>query len=297
MQSKWKWGALTFFLMMNACATAKKKEVLPPPVSVPSQPLVLAPPAPPAFGPDEVLPAKVANPDQVVLVLGPGMVQGYACVGVLKSLREMKIPIRSIYASEVCAWVSALYLTQPTLNRMDWAIMQFGEDALFKERSGLRMTSPETKLEAKLQEIFGEKQLEELKPPLRIPLIDVETGVTHVFEKGKIKEIIRAALSTPRGLAPGKIEGREYQSASASTAYAYVHATKNEGYPIFLFETEKVNPVLLPELATLEVGVVSIPVRHISNQDFKKRNEAIYLGKRTTQEAKARIFERLGRTE
>jgi hypothetical protein len=71
------------------------------------------------------------------------------------------------------------------------------------------------------------------------------------------------------------------------------------GYPVFLFEIEKMNParVSQAELSALNVDVVSVPVRHISDQDFKKRNEAIYLGKKATQDAKARIYERLGRTQ
>jgi len=288
-----------FFL--SACASTKKKELPTPyeshtPIS--STPLVLAP-IPPVSVPleNDIYPEKVPNPDQVVLILGPGMVQGYSCVGILKALHEMKVPIRSIYASEVCAWVSAAYLTQPTLNRMDWALMQVGEDSLFKAKTGLRIESVENRLEQKLKSIFGERQLEELNPPLSIPLKDKESGEIHLFQKGKIREVIRAALSTPNGLSPGKIDGRLYSSASLDSAYPFQTARKTEGYPIFLFEIEKMNPAFQPELISLGIDRVSVPVRHLPNHDYKKRNEAIYLGKKATQEAKAQIFERLGRTE
>ncbi len=292
-------SAIMLMFFFSACASATKKEVPGPVQVVPSQPLVLAPPAEMQGPMPYVYPEKVENPDQVVVVLGSGMVQGYSCVGILKSLREMKVPIRAIYAREVCALVSALYLTQPTLNRMDWALMQFSEDALIKEKSGLRMTSTESKLESKLQEIFGEKQLEELNPPLIIPLVD-EAGVTHMFKKGKLKEVIRASLSTPKGLSPGKIEGRPYRGWHPDGPYTYLGGgIEANGYPVFLFEIEKMNPARVShtELSALNVEVISVPVRHISDQDFKKRNEAIYLGKKATQEAKAKIFERLGRTE
>lgn len=287
------------FVVMSGCASARKSEPMGPaaPGEVGTRP-VHGPQE--AYGPPVPAPSgtvAVSQPDQVVLVFGPGLARGFACVGILKSLHELKVPIRAIYATEVCALASALYLSQPTLNRMDWALMQFGEDQLVKG-SGISLSSTEKKLESKLLEVFGNQTHEDLRIPLRIPLLSLESGHTVIAEKGNLRDTLRSTLSSDNRLSPGVWEGRPHRSASVIESFPVAQAWQQEGgYPVIAFTTGAFPPSVKSAAKDLGVMFVSVPMGGISDADFKKRNQATYQGKNIIQKMKSEILQKIGRTE
>lgn len=286
-----------FLFSLASCASASKSPVQGPeplPGTV-SRPEPMGPHE--SFGPPvpETARAGVANPDAVVLILGPGMAQGFSCVGAIKAVHEMKIPVRAIYANEVCALVAALYLTQPTLNRLDWALMQFKDENLSRSGSALSLGSPEGKLESKLAEVFGNRTHQELRIPLRIPLMRPETGEVTIFEKGRLADTVRAALSTATGLAPGTIDGVKWKSVERPKyAYPIGEAWEHEGYPLVVLATTFFSP---PAGETPPLVKIPVKMAGIGATDFKKRNSAAYQGKRAVQAAKSDIMGKIGRTE
>ena len=306
MRSRWNrnfWSSLILAIGLGSfsfgCASASKAPVQGPEPRLGSESQTQPMGPPESYGPpipDSAQVTGVANPDAVVLMLGPGMAPGFSCVGILKAVHEMKVPLRAIYANEVCALVAALYLTQPTLNRMDWALMQFKEDRLSKDAGGLSLGSTESKLERKLAEVFGNRTLEELKIPLRIPLLRPETGEVVLVEKGKLSEAVRAALSTNRGLKPGTIEGVRFKSVEKPKyAYPIADAWRREGYPLVVAETSG-GPAPRPGDG-VPVTIVRVPLNGIAAADFKKRNQATFRGKNAFQNAKSDILGKIGRTE
>ncbi|MDQ7022866.1 MAG: patatin-like phospholipase family protein [Candidatus Gracilibacteria bacterium] len=66
------------------------------------------------------------------------------------------------------------------------------------------------KIEKKLEEIFGDKKIEDTKISLKIVATNIETSESTIFRKGKIVDAIRASISLPGIFIPKEIDGNIY---------------------------------------------------------------------------------------
>src|SRR5689334_11194719 len=124
---------LSSVILFQGCASSPKvrsAEVPRPPLVYPNTeqmgpPEAFGPPPPaqsPNYGPDPVL----VKP--IVLVLGPGLARGFAYVGVLRALKEAKIPVGAIFSTEIGSLIATLYGMSPTLNQFEWGLQKFKDD-------------------------------------------------------------------------------------------------------------------------------------------------------------------------
>lgn len=300
---------ILFVSLVSGCSSIRKRQEA---QDRSDRPLVLAPgvtplpqPTPEMAGPAEPFgpippPSAITyseNPDQVVLVFGPGVSSGFAYVGVLKALHKLKVPIRAIYASEVGALVSSLYLTQPNLNKMDWALMQFNERNLVREKKLVSFNSPEEKLEKSLDDLIGNIRVEDLRAKVAVPLEEVKSNTAVFADRGELKEILRCTLSGSSGLKPcRRADKKEYRAGGGKIGQVYQLARQQETYPILVVNAgEEVSLLLRKLMDEQHAYYVQIPLNKWDDLDLRRKNQAAFLGKQAIEQNEKAILSLIGK--
>ncbi len=304
--------SLAFIISCSGCSSTRQRQQEAEARNA-NRPLVLAPgataapqPEPEVSGPAEPFgplppPSSISyaeNPDQIVLILGPGISSGFTYVGVLKALNKLKVPIRAIYASEVGALVSALYLTQPNINKMDWALLQFNERNLIREKKLVSFDSPEEKLEKALDDVLGNIRIEDLKTKIGIPLEEVESKTAVFADRGELKEVLRCTLSGANGIRPcvrgeGKVK---YRASSGKIGQTYQIARQQETYPILVVSAGHEVPLLLRKLMDSQHAFyINVPLNKWDDLDLRRKNQAAFLGKQAIEQNEKAILSLIGK--
>jgi len=293
-------------LFLSACASAKKSEKSSIDASG-TQNSASTPAPSEVFGPfpsngEFVGPLpqseRIENPDRIAVVFGKGLAHGYAYVGVLKALQELKIPVQAIYAKELGALVGALYLTQPNSNRIDWALLRFNEKNLAPTTGdfAFRMSSPARDLEEKLREVFGDRRLEEIADRIHIDLQDAKT--TEFFEPrtGDVWRVLRASLAGANRYSSVDVEGRSARASARSLFDDFRRARQTEKYPILVVSAGGA-PLseFLSNGGDPNFRYVHVPLAGIDDLDLKKRNQAVFSGKGAILKAAPEILGLVGR--
>jgi hypothetical protein len=242
---------------------------------------------------------RIENPDRIVLVFGQGLSHGYAYIGALRALTELKIPVHAIYATEVGALAGALYYTQPNPNRMDWALLRFTEKNLRAPEgtfSFVRLNSPEQDLEGRLKEVFGTRGVHTLSDRLRVFLDDEKTGETVEPKSGELWRVVRAALSGVNGFSPMKIDGRALKSSSLRLSEVHRKAASESGYPVVVIGAGTQPAEVRREIENENGVFIPVDLPGIDDLDLKKRNQAMFFGKSAIQKSAERILGLVGRS-
>jgi len=186
-------------------------------------------------------PPAVAKRPKICLVLSGGGARGAAHVGVLKVLKEYRVPIDCIAGTSMGALVGGAYASGMSVVEMDELIAGITSERLFKEnppRKELSMRrkqddynvffGPEVglkdgklalgkglvtgvQLETVLRELSKAKgyfQFDELPIPFRAVATDLETGKAVIFSEGDLAQVMRASMSVPGAVAPAELNGR-----------------------------------------------------------------------------------------
>lgn len=240
----------------------------------------------------------IPNPDKVVLVFGRGLTYGYAYVGVLKALHELKVPVQAIYATEVGALASALYYTLPNPNRLDWALLRFTEKNLgpANGKFSFHLKSPEGDLDDRLREVFGDRRVESLTDHLHIALSDAKTGESLEARSGDLWRAVRGALAGANQFDATDYEGRAVHASARKISEEYRVARQSERYPIIVVSagdppTELFRQLVQDQKATL----LYVSLAGIDDLDLKKRNQAVFAGKNVVHKAAKEILGLVGR--
>lgn len=139
------------------------------------------------------------------LALGGGGVRGLAHVGVLSMLDDLGIKISAITGTSMGAIVGAAYATGVPMNLLIKALTKYApkkyvdfwtlnilHQSLMKGDNFDRM----------LEELFGEKQIEECKIPFSCTAVDIESGTLVHLKTGLLWKAVRASSSLPFLLPP-----------------------------------------------------------------------------------------------
>lgn len=134
---------------------------------------------------------------RIGLVLSGGAARGFAHLGVLKALEELKVPIHIISGTSSGAMAGAFYSAG------------YSPDQIFKLITGtniLRLMRPAFSRFGllKLEEVeklfiryFGEKTFADLKPRLVICATDINRGTTVYFTEGQLTKPLLASSAVP----------------------------------------------------------------------------------------------------
>lgn len=127
-----------------------------------------------------------------------------AHIWVIKYLEEQKTEINEVSGTSMWAIIAAMYAIWKTSKEMQ----DFANNLNF-----LKLIDPEfrtgllkwKKVEKKLEEIFGDDNIEDTKIPLKIVATNIETSISHIFTTWRIVDALRASISLPGIFIPKKI--------------------------------------------------------------------------------------------
>jgi NTE family protein len=253
------------------------------------------PEASPAYGPEPVM----LKP--VVLVLGPGMARDFAASGVLHALRENKIPIGAIVASEFGSLVGALYAVDANLNHFDWALMHFKDSIFTKKGMFSRLMSDHadsSDLDEALGRAFGTKDLNQTKLPIRVALQPSASRNAVVVERGSLAEAVRAAIAVPELYGPGKWDGVDAASARETLPFPVAEARAMNLGPVIVVDTleKKDEGRMGQEMKDADL-VLEPDLNGIGYMDFNRKTEAAFRGRAAVTTKLAEIRHLVGMPE
>lgn len=142
----------------------------------------------------------------VGVILGGGGTRGWSHLGVIKALREMKVPIDYVGGTSVGAMIAAAYAIHESYedaydrfykivfnatNSLTWRSLTWPQISLFNAKSFTRTQ----------QEVFGNYDIEDLRIPFFCVSCNLATNTEVIHRSGKLWERVRASSSIP-GLIP-----------------------------------------------------------------------------------------------
>jgi len=151
---------------------------------------------------------------KIGVALGGGSARGMAHIGVLSALEEHDIPIDMISGTSAGALIGSAYAAGVPVGAIKQAVLKWGSklglmrlaDIQFlKLKSGLLGGDRVSRL---FLEVVGDPDFSDLKIPLSVVAMDLNTGEEVVFEKGSVLKAVRASFSIPGIFVPAKYQGR-----------------------------------------------------------------------------------------
>ena len=187
-----------------------------------------------------------AGRPRIGLVLSGGGARGFAHIGVLKVLEELRVPIDCIAGTSMGAVVGGAYAAGIAPDEMEKRVAKLEWDDLLIDDPGrlerpvrrrkdeftslwdlelgyrdgeVRLPAGTTsgyKFELFLRDMItmsggvGSVDFDELPVPFRAVATNLETGAMRVFDEGDLARVMRASMSVPGAFAPVQIEGQLY---------------------------------------------------------------------------------------
>ena len=186
--------ALSLLLGLAGCASVRGPGEVTPPVT---------PPVP-------TIPPK--KPPRIGLALGGGAARGFAHVGVIQVLEENGIRPDYVIGTSAGSFVAALYASGKTGAQLgqiaetleeaaftDWTLPIFNRGVMRGEALGRYVN-----------QLVGQKLIEQMALPLGIVATDLQSGNAIVFRRGDTGTAVRASSAVPAIFLPVRIAGREY---------------------------------------------------------------------------------------
>ncbi len=147
-----------------------------------------------------VLQGKVEQDFSVGLALGAGAAKGFAHIGVLKALEEAGVRIDMIAGSSMGAIIGGGYAAGLSVTELsdvalksDWIDVLNLLDPVFPTRGFI----DGQKIKAFLDELYGNKNIEDLALPFAATTVDILQGDLYVINKGNLASAARASSSVP----------------------------------------------------------------------------------------------------
>ncbi|MGL4632363.1 MAG: patatin-like phospholipase family protein [Leadbetterella sp.] len=144
------------------------------------------------------------------LVLSGGGARGFAHIGVLKAIEELKIPISGISGTSAGAFVGALYSSGLSPEEIYRVILSRGIlKSLSFSWSRLGLLSLD-KVEKILKEYIPHNTFEKLNIPLTVCSVQIQKGETVYFDKGELIKPVLGSCAIPGVFKPVMLGGIAY---------------------------------------------------------------------------------------
>jgi len=145
---------------------------------------------------------------KIGLALGGGAAKGFAHIGVLKVLEENGIRPDMISGTSVGSIIGALYALNPNAKELE----ALCERTNWKKLIDLALPSKGlikgNKIESLLRKELNNLSFSDLKKPLFVTAVDLETGQEIIFNKGDLSSALRASIAIPGIFEPVENNGR-----------------------------------------------------------------------------------------
>lgn len=135
---------------------------------------------------------------EIALALGGGGARGNSHIGVIRTLEKEGYKIRAVAGSSAGGLVAASYAAGFTPDEMEKKFVELDQSKLYG-----RSTKEEPSIFgvggfiSVLEELFGEKMIEDLNIPCAITAVDIYTAGEVVITKGKVVDALMATIALP----------------------------------------------------------------------------------------------------
>jgi len=176
---------------------------------------------------------------KIGLALGGGSARGMSHIGVFQTLEKHRIPIDMIAGSSAGALIGSAYAAGLPIKTIEQAVLKWGS-----KLGLLRLTVPDffdvnyyskalvrsflgrkaswdprlfrlgvgvfsgVRVDKLYLHVVGDPDFSDLKIPLLVIALDINTGEEIVFERGNVRRAVRASLSIPGIFTPVAYQGR-----------------------------------------------------------------------------------------
>ncbi|MFZ4260530.1 patatin-like phospholipase family protein [Sphingobacterium sp. HJSM2_6] len=136
---------------------------------------------------------------KVSLVLGSGGARGLVQIGVIRKLEELGYEIDEVVGCSIGSLIGAAYVEERLDALEDW-MRSITKRQVFRL---MDFTNPKfgllkgERVFDNLKDIFPDKNLEDLRIPLRIIATDLKNECEVLFESGSVYKAIRASIAIP----------------------------------------------------------------------------------------------------
>ncbi|MEE9618245.1 MAG: patatin-like phospholipase family protein [Anaerolineae bacterium] len=146
---------------------------------------------------------------QIGLALSGGGAKGIAHIGVLKVLEEARIPVHMVAGTSMGGVVAAVYAAGRSAAEIEQLLCSLRLiDIAQRDRTGLGLLS-QGKIASRLREVLGgDLTFDQLKLPLALVAVDLETGEEVVIRDGSVVEGVLATTALPIIFPPLRWNGR-----------------------------------------------------------------------------------------
>ncbi len=255
---------------------------------------------------------------KVALLLGGGGARGFAHVGVIRELESAQIPIDLIVGVSVGSLIGALYADTADSFKLEWKAFQIQKKdifdyKLFNLKDGLAKGDA---IKAYIDNNLETKYLENMKIPLAIVAVDLNSGLPVVFKTGPIKDAVRASTAVPGIFMPMPFEGKFLvdggvvgnlapqvakdlgASVIIGVNIAKPRSNLSGGMPNVLTVIMEAINIMGDEIVRLRKNDIDIliepQVGNIGITDFSKKRELIEAGRQAAIKALPKIKQVLG---
>ena len=145
---------------------------------------------------------------KIALVLSGGSARGLAHLGVLKVLKREGFKFDLVVGSSIGALIAATYCLDIPLEHLEAiALKTTAADLIDITISRMGLTEG-NKLENVIKKAVDGKTFEDVRIPLAITAVDIETGEDMYFTSGDMVKLIKASCSLPGIFKPVEYNGK-----------------------------------------------------------------------------------------
>lgn len=144
--------------------------------------------------------------NKVGLVLSGGGARGFAHIGIIKVLDELKLKPFCISGCSMGAIIGALYCLGHSGKNIEKMINDLTLKNILKV--SFHGVGNGSRIERYLDNLFENKNFEDLDIPLYVNAIDIESGEEIIFNKGNIAKAVRASIAIPGIFKPEIVNNR-----------------------------------------------------------------------------------------
>ncbi|MEE8124016.1 MAG: patatin-like phospholipase family protein [Alphaproteobacteria bacterium] len=147
---------------------------------------------------------------RIGLALGSGAARGWAHLGVIEALSELKLRPDVVCGTSIGALVGGFYLSGQVDALKDWAcrLTKLGMFRYLNLRPPGKGIIAGRRLFTEMERYLRDTAIEDLPAPFAIVATDLDTGDEVWLREGCLVDAIRASFSLPGFFEPVKIDGR-----------------------------------------------------------------------------------------
>lgn len=269
---------------------------------------------------DEVVQATPEKQPRLALVLSGGGARGLAHIGVLKVLKEERVPVQIVTGTSIGAIIGALYSNGVSPDKMEALAEEIGPtdvvDITLPNILKLFLTDrllPTTRMEKYLRKYLDQKYFHELPVKFACVATDLVTGEKIIFREGEVVPAVRASATIPGVFEPVEYRQRllvdgglvsnipsfEARLLGAEMIVAVVTASdfsRRDVNNVFQVLSQAIyiqGKVIEPQALALCDIVIYPEVGDVGIADFSRRNDCIDAGIRATRREITRIKEKI----